>query len=189
MIDPKKDLAAWLNQEPSEEDLSYNEDGSVYQSIDVIKPKLDIAFPGWQTKNFQHTYLLTPYGTFYCSGSVELIIDLSTKSFIPLKMNLDALKASPNADIEKIMSEFRNSNNILGFSDTDTKRNLVGAATFNTEKYFNTKEKNNHWAAVCLSLAIVNAAQNIAPFFGKNLNKVQKEQKKDSFSSTLKGLR
>lgn len=178
MIDPKKDLVAWLNQEPSAEDLSYNEEGNVYQSIDVIKPKLDIAFPGWQTKNFQHTYLLTPYGTFYCSGSVELVLDYSRFQYV-----FTAKKSSISLEeMQNMLAEFDKTPNIITSDkkELECKRILVGAATFDTEKYYNTKEKNNHWAAVCLSLAIVNAAQNIAPFFGKNLNKVVREEKKEN---------
>lgn len=188
MIDPKKDLAAWLNQEPSKEDLSINEDGSVYQSIDIIKPKLDIAFPSWQTQNFQHTYLLAPYGTFFCSGSVELVLDynLFRFPFVPKACKIN------KEEISSLIQEFEKSpNTIYSYEQNlNNKRILVGAATFDTEKYFNTKEKNSHWAAVCLSLAIVNAAQNIAPFFGKNLNKqlqIEQDPQKKIFN-TIKDI-
>ena len=47
-----------------------------------------------------------------------------------------------------------------------TERRLTGAATFDCQRYF----PNTNFAAILLSLAIVNAAQNLGRFFGKHLN-------------------
>lgn len=72
MVNPKEDLQSWLNQEPLPEDIRYNDDGSAYQPIEVVKPKLDILDAGWSTKNFNHFYFQPIDGSWRISGSVEL---------------------------------------------------------------------------------------------------------------------
>jgi hypothetical protein len=72
MIDPKQDLLAWLSQEPAPEDIRYNDDGSLYQPVEVVKEKLDILDIGWSTKNFHHFYFQPIDGSWRISGSVEL---------------------------------------------------------------------------------------------------------------------
>lgn len=137
----------WLNTEPIDLELSEGKDGSVYMGIDVIKPKLKELDPAWGTTNFRSKYFSPAAHSLWWSGSVELHVQFTLTIGTPV----DGYETEPFV-----------------------KRTIVGAATFNTQDYFDhidNKGGNTNWDAVGLSLCIVNAAKNIGPSFGMNLNK------------------
>lgn len=72
--------------------------------------------------------------------------------------------------------------------DTSTviKKSITGSANFNTAEY--TLTGNSHWTQTLLSLCIVAAAKEIAPCFGKNLNKAKAEEE-SKILNTLKNLK
>lgn len=135
-------LKDWLNQQPLESELRFNDDGSCYIPIEFIKPKLDYLSPNWGTINFKHNFYNTPDGRFWCSASVELSIEIKT--------------------IERDLG-------LIGFTIVPTKnvRVLSGSSTFDVQKYY----PNTNWGQTALSLCIVAASKELGKFFGKELNK------------------
>lgn len=138
-----KELPAWLLQEPPLEEIEFK-DGGAYIPIEIIISKLDLLDKSWGRKNAFHTIFLDHNGELWCSGTVELNVKYS----LPLIIN-----------------------NVTGAIESweEINRTITGGATFKLDQY--AKEGNTHYAAICLSLCTVSAAQYIAPCFGKNLNK------------------
>lgn len=74
-INPKEDLLAWLNQEPSEADIMIHPKTlGKYIPIEIIKPRLDILDPSWSTRNFKHLFFADHNGRLFCSGSIDLCV-------------------------------------------------------------------------------------------------------------------
>lgn len=138
-------LSDWLNQQPLDSEIRFNEDQSRYLPIEFVKPKLSYLDPNWSTQNFNHQFIPYGDGKLICSGSVELIIDWIERLDNPVKNTLSAG-----------VSVYQKN-----------KRIITGSATFFVEKYV----PNMNFGATCLSLCIVNAAKELGPFFGQDLNK------------------
>jgi hypothetical protein len=162
MIDPKE-LAAWLLQEPLPEEIEMK-DGGFYIPIEIIISKLDMLDESWGRKSASHTFFSDHNGELYCSGTVELDIQYR----LPLLLN------NLNGAIESYKT---------------IKRTIAGGATFKLDQY--AKEGNTHYAAICLSLCTVSAAQHIAPCFGKNLNKpvATKVDRGNAISKTMRQIK
>lgn len=159
MINPKE-LADWLSQEPLLEEIEFK-DGGAYIPIETIISKLDLLDKSWGRKNAFHTIFLDHNGELWCSGTVELNVKYS----LPLIIN------NATGSIE---------------SWEEINRTITGGATFKLDQY--AKEGNTHYAAICLSLCTVSAAQYIAPCFGKNLNK-KTQQEPDSGNKIFNSIK
>lgn len=161
IIDPKKDLQAWLDQEPNPETdiLLHPESGGQYIPIDIIKPRLDILDPCWSTTNYKHFFFQDLDGVLRATGSVELHIEYKI--------------------------DIKNKHGVL-ITDKIIKRTITGSHTLDTMRY--AKEGNHHYGETLLSLCIVSAAKNIAPYFGKNLNKIAPVEKENLIINTIKNL-
>lgn len=144
-------LKEWLAQQPLPEEIRYNDDGSAYLAIEVVKPKLDYLSPTWSTSNFQHHFTQMPVFkdgepngiTLWASASVELSITY------------------------KVDIRTEEGKNYIPPTFQTITRVISGSATFDVQKYY----PNTNWAQTALSLCIVAAAKELGTFFGKELNK------------------
>lgn len=133
----------WIDQEPPEEEISTNKDGSVFQRIAVVESLLDeLTDNRWSTRNFK--FSLHPYSTtLLVSASIELCV------------------------LYRFCNEVQLTDGSLHITYTPLrKRILVGAVTFDDFSYAG----NLDFAGTALSEAIKNAAKKLGPRFGKNLN-------------------
>lgn len=69
------EIKKWLDSDPLEEEVSYNERQKKYQKFEVIKSKLDYLCPdNWDTKNFHHFLFFTNDRKQWVSGNIDLVI-------------------------------------------------------------------------------------------------------------------
>ena len=68
-------LADFLNTPPAENEICFNEDGSRYLPIDVVKRKLTaLCGFNWSTTSFRHFFYMDSMGNNYVSGSITLSV-------------------------------------------------------------------------------------------------------------------
>lgn len=95
----------WLNSDPDEDEVSYNERQRRYLKYSVIKRKLDELCPdNWDTKNFHQFIFNTPDRRIKISGNIDVVVHY-----------------------HYVLKD--------GESVREVHRTLAGAATFNAEDY------------------------------------------------------
>lgn len=78
---PKKQINYdWLKISPTEEELSANEDGSVFIPIGIVEMKLYRLDSHWGTENFKFQLLVGRSGTMWAEGSLELIVTYARRT-------------------------------------------------------------------------------------------------------------
>jgi hypothetical protein len=69
------DIVNWLDSDPNEEDVSYNDRQKKFQKFEVIKAKLDQLCPdNWDIKNFHHFTFFTNDRKQWVSGNIDLVV-------------------------------------------------------------------------------------------------------------------
>jgi len=91
-------------------------------------------------------------------------IGWETKNFKHSYFNLPDRTLCCTGSVELTISY---SSYMIGSPVNIIDRTITGSATFDINRYY----PNFNLGAICLSLCIVNASQNISKFFGKDLNK------------------
>ncbi len=98
----------WIHEDVPEEEISVNEDGSVFIPIDIVLPLLDRYDPSWGTMDFKFS-MISLAGKNYASGSLVLLfpeqkrrmVGAATVEILPDEngdINLNGLEATISSE-------------------------------------------------------------------------------------------